>query len=49
VVQREDRRGKREEEEDLRREEIRGILRKVKDGKALGWMEYRLRSMEERG
>jgi len=36
VVQGEDRRGRREEEEDLRREEIRGILKKVKDGKALG-------------
>jgi len=36
VVQGEDRRGRREEEEDLRLEEIRGILRKVKDGKALG-------------
>jgi len=34
MVQGEDRR--REEEEDLRLEEIRGILRKVKDGKALG-------------
>jgi len=36
VVQGEDRREGREKEEDLRIEEIRGILRKVKDGKALG-------------